>query len=104
MILSVLKRLLVLGVCALVLLVDACQQAATTAARNPATIVAASPWDVFVAGFLNDYFVAHPDFAASQGKHEFDGLLPDWSEDGLRREVARLEGKRIEVLAFKDRA
>lgn len=62
----------------------------------------ASGWDAYVNGFLNDYFVAHPDFAVVQGKHEFDGKLPDWSEDGLKREIARLHAERDKASAFKD--
>ncbi|MEP6787067.1 MAG: DUF885 domain-containing protein [Acidobacteriota bacterium] len=59
-------------------------------------------WDAYVEQFLNDYFVAHPDFAVVQGKHEFDGKFPDWSEDGLKKEVARLKGERDKASAFKD--
>jgi uncharacterized protein (DUF885 family) len=55
-----------------------------------------------VERFLNDYFVANPDFAVSAGKHEFDGQLPDWSESGLRREAARLHAERAKASAFRD--
>ncbi len=59
-------------------------------------------WDKYVEQFLNDYFAAHPDFAVVQGKHEFDGKLPDWSEDGLKKEIARLHSERDKAAAFKD--
>jgi len=59
-------------------------------------------WDKYVEGFLNDYFVAHPDFAVNQGKHEFDGKFPDWSEEGLKKEIARLKTEREKAAAFKD--
>ena len=29
----------------------------------------------------------NPTFAVIQGKHEFDGRLPDWSEAGLKRNI-----------------
>jgi uncharacterized protein (DUF885 family) len=59
-------------------------------------------WDAYVDQFLSDYFVANPDFAVSSGKHEFDGQLPDWSEVGLKRELARLHAERDRASAFKD--
>ena len=40
--------------------------------------------------FLEAHFAANPGFAVYQGRHEFDGKLPDWSDAGLRREAARL--------------
>ncbi len=62
----------------------------------------ARAWDAYVEQFLRDYFVARPDFAVESGKHEFDGRLPDWSEDGLRREIARLHAERDKASAFTD--
>ena len=59
-------------------------------------------WDTYVNQFLTDYFAAHPDFAVGQGKHEFDGKLPDWSEDGLKKEITRLHTERDKAVAFKD--
>ena len=57
-------------------------------------------WDAFADRFLESYFAANPDFAVYQGRHEFDGFLPDWSEAGLRGEIARLHRLREEVVAF----
>jgi uncharacterized protein (DUF885 family) len=59
-------------------------------------------WDAFVEQFLKDYFAANPDAAVAAGKHEFDGQLPDWSDAGLRREVARLKAEREKVSDFPD--
>jgi uncharacterized protein (DUF885 family) len=97
-------------ICVLLILAitfTACQQQAnapqsnqTANAGNAAT--ANNQWDKYVEGFLNDYFVAHPEFAVYQGKHEFDGKLPDWSEDGLKKENARLHAERDKAAAFKD--
>ena len=83
-----------------------CQQ--NTVTNQPAnsnanaTTASNAKWDAYVEQFLNDYFTAHPDFAVVQGKHEFDGKFPDWSEDGLKKEVARLKGERDKAAAFKD--
>jgi hypothetical protein len=66
----------------------------TEAVPPAAAAAAASAWDRFVAGFIADYFEAHPTFAASAGRHEHDGRLPDWSRDGLEGEARRLAGAR----------
>ena len=52
--------------------------------------------------FLNDYFAANPTFAVHQGKHEYDGKFPDWSDDGTQKEIARLKAEREKATAFKD--
>jgi hypothetical protein len=59
--------------------------------QKPAT----SPeWDQFVASYLEAYFAAHPDVAVVQGRHDFDGKLPDFSKAGLDKEAARLHSER----------
>lgn len=57
-------------------------------------------WDGFVAGFLETYFAADPLFAVYQGRHEFDGRFPDWSEAGLKKLAARLHQLRDSATAF----
>jgi uncharacterized protein (DUF885 family) len=57
-------------------------------------------WEGFVDRFVEDYFKANPDFAVDQGRHEFDGQWPDWSAEGLRNEIARLQAARQEAAAF----
>ena len=59
-------------------------------------------WDAYVDQFLTDYFTANPTFAVYQGRHEFDGKFPDWSADGLNKEIARLKSEREKASAFKD--
>jgi hypothetical protein len=51
---------------------------------------------------LNSYFAAHPDTAVVAGRHEFDGKLPDWSAEGIKKEIARLHSERIRAAGFKD--
>ncbi len=64
-------------------------------ARQPAAEAAiVSSWAAFVDQYIEDYFKAHPTFAVTQGRHEYDGILPDWSEAGLSREIERLHGMR----------
>ena len=40
--------------------------------------------------------------AVVQGRHEFDGQLPDWSRAGIEAEIARMHAARDAVLAFDD--
>ena len=66
-------------------------------ARKPAT----SPeWDQFVADYLEGYFASHPDIAVNEGRHDFDGKLPDFSRAGLDKEAARLHTARTRAAGF----
>jgi hypothetical protein len=57
-------------------------------------------WKAFVAGFLETYFEADPLFAVYQGRHEYDGRFPDWSESGLQAWTRRLHQLRDSAAAF----
>lgn len=57
-------------------------------------------WSRFVRSFLEEYFDHSPTFASNAGRHEFDGRLPDWSGDGLRRKIAWLREQRAAAEAF----
>ena len=69
---------------------------------NAASRPADDSWSQFVNGYIEDFFVAHPAFAVVQGRHEYDGQLPDWSAEGLAREIARLHQAREDALDFSD--
>ena len=58
-------------------------------------------WPSFVDEFIEAYFAANPLFAAYQGRHEYDGMFPDWSDAGLRRWFARLHQLRDSAAAFR---
>ena len=85
------------------LFIGACQvqQTNTNQVTNSNTAGNAK-WDAYVEQFLNDYFAAQPTFAVYQGKHEYDGKFPDWSDDGIKKEIARLHAERDKASAFKD--
>jgi hypothetical protein len=76
------------------------------AVNQPSNAAAPSPpnskWDAYVEQFLADYFAARPDVAVIAGKHEYDGIFPDWSDDGLKKEIVRLMNERQKASAFKD--
>lgn len=57
-------------------------------------------WDAFVDEYIEVYLAAHPDQAVYQGRHEFDGGIPDWSRAGFEAELKRLHTARDRALAF----
>lgn len=87
---------------------SACRQAEspapTTANQAPDEVQAPArgTWDEFVNRQIEDYLAAHPAWAVTQGRHEFDGQLPDWSAEGLAREAGRLAAARATALAYTD--
>ena len=56
--------------------------------KTPASASGAKNWTEFRDNFLAGYFPLNPNFAVYQGKHEFDGKLPDWSPEGLNKQIA----------------
>jgi Bacterial protein of unknown function (DUF885) len=58
-------------------------------------------WNAFRDRFIERSFELDPTFAAYQGRHEFDGQLPDWSEAGLAAQIAFLKSAIEEAQAFK---
>lgn len=89
---------------ALLLSVSGCQPASNTNSSQPVagTQTANSAWDKHVEEYLNQYFTYNPTFAVYQGKHEFDGRLPDWSEEGLKKQIDLLKDQRQKAVAFGD--
>lgn len=72
------------------------------AAEDSADIPAAADtrWDTFVDQYVEAHLAAHPLWAVKQGRHEYDGQFPDWSADGIAREIERLHAARNEANAF----
>lgn len=76
---------------------------AETTAMDPETVVAGeadADWEAFVDSMIEEYFVFAPTFAIDAGRHEFDGQLPDWSEDGLLAMTDFLRGAMERAEAF----
>ncbi len=59
-----------------------------------------SAWADFQNRFIERSFELEPTFGASQGRHELDGRLPDWSEQGLVEQIAFLQSSIEEAEAF----
>ncbi len=47
-------------------------------------------WTATVNEWIESDLKANPDNAVYQGRHEFDGVMPDWSDAGLKAEIVRL--------------
>ena len=60
----------------------------------------AESWDQFVTRQIEEHIAAHPQWAVTQGRHEYDGQLPDWSRSAIEREITRLHKARGEAMAF----
>ena len=74
------SRTLLATVSAASLLLAGC---ASTRSGESAGTARPSAWSAFSQRFIDGYFRNSPAFAVGQGKHEYDGQLPDWSETGL---------------------
>jgi uncharacterized protein (DUF885 family) len=75
-------------------------------APAPAAAAQAAPretWPAFMARHIEQSLRANPAFAVTQGRHAYDGQLPDWSETGLQAEKARLRSAISAALAFNPR-
>lgn len=101
-------RLLSLSACVVAALAAGCKSetAPPAASADPAPAAAAQPagaqWDAAVDGFLQGFFEHFPVAGANAGKHEFDGRLPDYSPEGLQRNVQWLHQQRDAINAFGD--
>jgi len=85
-----------------VTLLAACQPPATNTNQSTANSNATASnakWDSYVEQFITDDFTSNPPLGVSQGRHEFDGKFPDWSEAGLTKELARLRSEREKAAA-----
>jgi len=79
-----------------VAVLTACSPSQPKESDNPAVTIPYGPggaktanadWTKFVDGFIDGWFKLDPAFAVYEGKHEFDGQLPDWSDAGLKRQA-----------------
>ncbi len=82
------------AVIAVFLLGVGCQQ------RSADTERAGAQWDAFVNEYIEAHFAANPTSAVNAGRHEFDGKLPDWTPQGLGKEIARLRGAQERAMGF----
>jgi len=74
---------------AVALALAACSPPAQKTAE-PAMPVASAEWTKLVNGFIDDDSKANPSAAFYNGRAEYAGVMPNWGEDGLKAEIARL--------------
>lgn len=89
-----LARMLIVLACALSLV--SCNR------QSQQTQTASGEWNQYVQQFIEDWFKNHPDAGVGAGRHEFDGQLPDWSAEGIRKEIDRLKRERERARGFRD--
>jgi uncharacterized protein (DUF885 family) len=73
------------------------------AQRRPARAAPPRAFPAFVNAYLEQSFRANPAFAVGQGRHEYDGRLPDWSETGISSEISRLRSAIAAAQSFNPR-
>lgn len=95
-----------LSVCLLVgaLTLTACGRSSTSITpptqSSSVSRVDNAAWNEFVAAFEEAYFKWEPTFAVSSGRHEYDGRLPDWSVDAIKKEIEWLSEQRTAAASF----
>jgi len=80
-----------------------CAGPSQSAQRKPAqaTMSATSPaWSAFRDAFLEGYFKLNPTTAVYQGRHDFDGRMPDLSNAGLKASADFLTSQIARAQAF----
>jgi len=77
-------------------LTAACSRQDSTPASDAGS---ATGWATTRDSLIEEYLKAQPAFAVYQGRHEFDGQLPDWSAEGLAAEAKRLHAARDRAAA-----
>jgi len=88
---------------ALVILVSSCTTTSSPG-ENVTQTAGSAEWEKLLRQFENDYFALNPQFAVRQGRHEYDGRLPDWSAAGIRAHVQWLHAQRTQAEAFDPNA
>ncbi|MBI4445798.1 MAG: DUF885 domain-containing protein [Acidobacteria bacterium] len=59
-------------------------------------------WQAFRDQFIEESFRFDPPFAVDQGRHAYDGKLPDWTRQGLKKRTDYLKESRKQAARFSD--
>jgi hypothetical protein len=85
------------------LMVLVCSHGCGRSPEQPAaTANSGVQWSTIRGELIEDYLKAHPAFAVVAGRHEFDGVLPDWSAQGIAAEITRLHGAKARLMGVPD--
>ncbi len=81
-------------------LLGACAPQSASMESPKSASQAATSWNQFRDSFLEAYFQHDPAFAVYQGRHDFDGQFPDWSDAGLKGFATFLQESIAKAQAF----
>ncbi|MGH3888215.1 MAG: hypothetical protein ACRDSZ_16895, partial [Pseudonocardiaceae bacterium] len=88
----------------LAVLAGGCGTTPAPPAESITQTAASAEWKKHLGQFKDGYFALNPSFAVQQGRHEYDGRLPDWSVAGIRSVVQWLHAQRAQTEAFDQNA
>ncbi len=88
----------------LVVLACGCETTPARPAESAAQNAGSDAWTKYLREFEDGYFARNPTFAVYQGRHEYDGRLPDWSATGIRATMQWLHAQRTQAEAFDKNA
>jgi hypothetical protein len=71
---------------------------------SPGSAAGSTEWTKRLRQFNEGYFALNPTFAVQQGRHEYDGRLPDWSAAGIRAATQWLHAQRTQAETFDQNA
>jgi len=92
----------VLAVVVLILFAGGCASTPAPVPGSPGQASGSAGWAKYVGDFESGYFERSPTFAVQQGRHEYDGRLPDWSAAGIRAGAQWLHQQRTRAEMFVD--
>ncbi|URW76834.1 DUF885 domain-containing protein [Sphingomonas donggukensis] len=69
------------------MMLASCSGGGGSGGTTAASTVNGQDWPTFVKATIERNFQVDPSFAVYQGRHDFDGRLPDWSEAGLKAQA-----------------
>jgi uncharacterized protein (DUF885 family) len=81
-----------------------CTAATQTDGAASGQQAARTRWSDFSSRFIEGYFRHNQAFAAYQGRHEYDGQLPDWSATGIANRTSFLRSALAAAEAFSARS
>jgi hypothetical protein len=68
---------------------------------EPNADIQATDWPTFVESFIEARLKADPYFAVGNGRHDYDGKMPDWSRAALDSDVAQLREFQGQLAEFE---
>jgi uncharacterized protein (DUF885 family) len=83
------RGLLAILLASAALALSACSPSAQKPAEPPKPVASAA-WTTFVNDWIESDMKANPSSAFYVGREEYAGVLPDWTDAGLKAEIARL--------------